>query len=46
MGISGNCGQGQGCKGSEVGVNLACLNDNKEAVAGEESGREGKSNKG
>lgn len=42
MGVWGKHGQGEGHKGSKVVVNLACLNDNQEALAGEESGREGK----
>lgn len=42
VGVQGKHGQGEGHKGSEVGVNLAYLNDNQEALAGEESGREGK----
>lgn len=46
VGIWGKHSQGWRCKVSEVGVNLACVNDSKEAVAGEESWREHKRNKG
>lgn len=42
VGIWWKCGQDRGCESSEVGVNLARVNDNKEAVVEEESGREGR----